>query len=310
MRFIIIGAGFMGHNHARVIANNPKAELVGIIDIDRPAAESLAALYDTQACNSVTFAPKADAVIIASPTMHHHAHAYDCMKKGLHVLVEKPIAESVAKARSLVDLAKRTGLTLATGHVERHNPAFQQAAALTSKPVFITADRLSPHPQRIKDGVILDMMIHDIDIVMAIMKDHEIDDVSARKTYGLSNTEDIAVAALSFDNGTIVSLTASRLSQGKTRQLEIVELDRTISVDLLRQNVSVYSAGKTELANGLQQTGLLEIPYATISGGEPLAIQLEDFIQAIQHQRQPMVTGEHGLQALKVCKEIDRACTI
>jgi len=310
MRFIIAGAGFMGCNHARIIAANPKAELVGVIDPNKQRREALGGLYGVDAFDALDAAPAADAAIIAVPTSQHHALAMRALEKGLHILIEKPIASSPIEGREILNTAKSKNLTVGVGHVERHNPAYQQARAITNKPVCVNVQRFSPHPQRINDGAILDMMIHDVDLVLDLMGHSTVDDVICRSVTAMSDTEDAATAVLTFANGAIATIMVSRLAQGKTRSMEIVETGRTISVDLLRQNVSVYSQGKTELANGLQQAGLLEIPYAPIRGGEPLCIQLEDYIDAIQNKRQPLVTGEQALYAVNLCKWLERGCFV
>lgn len=313
IRIIVVGAGFMGHNHARVVSNTQGVQLVGIVDTNEAKGTDLAHQH------SVPWQPTidgivADAAIIATPTESHHQNTISALQAGMHVLVEKPIAASAIHARDMIDTARRLDRVLQVGHIERFNPAFIQLQQIVTKtPITASYRRYSPHPQRITDGVVHDMMIHDVDLALAMFGSSQVDDVIARSVVGASGVAEITTAVVSFASGAIVTLSANRLAQNKVRQIDLTLPEAQFSVDLLRQTISKQSWAAPGLSDGnkpaFQQSAVEEIPYRSVAG-EPLQLQLDAFIAACRGTKPVQVTGEHGMNALKLCDWIHHATRI
>lgn len=312
MNIVVVGAGFMGANHARIINNNPNARVACVVDTNHARAKELAEGYQVPwqtALDGVT----ADAAIIATPTFEHHTHAVQALNMGMHVLVEKPIASSAIHARDMINTAKRMELVLQVGHVERYNPAFLQLQTMLSKvPLAAAFQRYSPHPQRITDGVAHDMLIHDADLALTLFG-ARVDDVVARSVIGNSGVDEIVAAAVTFASGAVASFTANRLAQNKVRQIDVTMPDYHVTVDLLRQTIAKQSWAAPGLSSGsqpaFQQSATVEIPYRSVAG-EPLQLQLDAFIAACRGTKPVPVTGEHGMNALKLCDWIRHATRI
>ena len=293
LRVGLIGAGSMGSLHARVLAGAAATELVWISDPDRAAGEHLAARF-----SSVWVAEPdislVDAVVIAAPTQFHHAQAMAVVEAGVSLLVEKPIADSIAEVDEVIDASRRLGTVLMCGFLERFNPAVRTATDIARDPLHVTTVRHSPYAERIRTGVASDLLIHDIDLVVRLMGEPP---AIVTGHYGyfeprsVDTSEDVAEATMRFAGGQIASLSVSRIAQHKIRSLAIAELGRVIEVDLVRQSITIYrhvqEAGFDEEAGYRQQT-IIDIPIIR-HPGEPLQLQLAHFIDLIEGRADPDV---------------------
>lgn len=303
----VIGTGFMGRNHARVLSTLPGAHLAAIVDADAERARTLAMEYGCSwGIDLDDVASRVDAVVLAVPTHLHHEIALRAFEHGLHVLVEKPIAETVAQAEHMVAAAAAANLTLAVGHIERFNPACLDLQSYVKEPRFIQLRRMSPYTPRIQEGVIRDMMIHDVDLMLWLAQG-EVVDFDARSIAPRSSSEDLATVSVVFDNGVLAQLTAARIAQRKVRTIDVIQDSDLVHVDLLQQSINIYTETKVEqVVDGsvrFRQASVNEIPYLT-RRGEPLALELEDFVAAVGEHRPPRVTGEQGLRALRLSEQL------
>lgn len=303
LRIGVIGAGVMGANHARVARQLRGAHLAAVVDQDLDRATALAGQDGALAVGDLDSALAViDAAVVAVPTAAHLVVAQRCLAAGIPVLVEKPIAGSVADGERLVAAASAAGVTLAVGHIERFNAAVAELPRLLDQPVHISATRVSPYSPRISDGVIHDLMIHDLDIVLSLAGPAAtVVAVSgvARSTRG--DTEDLAVATVLFDTGLTASFETSRIAQQKVRTVEITQADSVVVADLVRQDVSVHRMSRHEyLADDgvrYRQSSVLEVPFLE-QRGEPLVRELQDFVDAVTDGRAPATTGADGIRAV------------
>lgn len=309
IRIGVIGAGMMGANHARVAQQVPGAVLAAVVDPDIDRAKALAgASGATTSADLGDVLDRIDLAVVAVPTAQHRSVVERCLAAGVHVLVEKPVAASVADGRALVEQAERAGLVLAVGHVERFNAAVVELPRLLDDPIHIVAKRVSPYSPRIADGVIHDLMIHDLDIVLSIVgPDVEVASVTgvARSTKGA--TEDLTVATVAFDNGITASFETSRIAQQKIRTIEITQTESVIHADLVRQDVTVHRMTRHEyLADDgvrYRQSSVIEVPFLE-QRGEPLVRELRDVIDAVRTGGGPTVGGNDGVRALALADAI------
>lgn len=301
----VIGVGSLGRHHARIYSELPTAQLVGVHDIDpercREVADSLgAAPFD----DVNALADAADALSVAVPTDRHHEIACSLIRRGLHLLVEKPIAASVEQAEDMVALAQKQDVILQVGHVERFNPVMQFLEDHLSAPRFIEAIRLSPYPPLREGGiprgtevsVVLDLMIHDLDIILHLVRS-PVKDMHAVGVPVLSPTEDIANTRLIFENGCVANVTASRISRERMRKIRVFQEDTYVSLDYMDQAGVLCRKGP----------GGIEALPVPIEKGEPLAAELASFVACVTHRRDPVVSGRHGSEALDMAVRICRA---
>lgn len=313
-RVAVIGAGVMGANHVRLAKVVPGVELAGVVDADAArasaaAGEGVPTFADVE---DLIAAEVADAVVVAVPTPLHHRTVMACLAAGLHVLVEKPIAATLGEADEMIAAAADAGVVLMVGHVERFNPVVLELAKLIEDPLHIEADRIGPFSDRVKDSVVLDLMIHDLDIVR-MLAGSEVTEVSGIARSVRSDELDLASVHLQFASGATATLTASRLGQQKVRQLLITQLDSHITADLVRQDIAVNRVAHVEyVADGgtrYRQTGVVEVPFIEIRG-EPLALELAEFVAAIEENRRPLVDGEAGRSALELVGRVQDAIRV
>jgi predicted dehydrogenase len=306
----VIGAGALGYHHIRILRDLPGARLIGFYEARRERAETVSAELGVRAYDRLEeLLEEIDAATIVVPTPAHFQVAQAALERGKHLLIEKPIAATLKEADDLLALARRTGAIVQTGHVERFNRAIRAALPYVEKARFIESDRLAPFNPRGADvAVVLDLMIHDIDLVRTLVGGH-ITDVSAVGVQVLTPFVDIANARLRFADGPVANITASRVSRERMRKLRIFQESGYLSLDLgtgegeffrLRRDVDF-----AELAKGAQQIEAFveRVPLAAPEG-EPLRLEFESFLAAVQGIAPVIVTGEDGREALAVALTI------
>lgn len=305
VRVGVIGVGSLGQHHARVYAQMPGCKLVGVADVDRRAASRVAGDFHCEPIfDYEKLIDRVDAVSIVVPTVFHYEIAKRCMTRGLHVLVEKPITSDVADARELIELSRLKNRILQVGHIERFNVAVMRLKKILTKPGFIECHRLGPYDPRVRDvGVVLDLMIHDIDIILQIVKS-PIESIDAVGVPVLSKREDIANARIKFENGCTANLTVSRVTPNKLRKIRIFQPDTYISIDYQKQKMEVYTREEIKNAGPDEPQAQIVRRPIKIKREEPLKKELEHFVDCVRHGHEPQVTGEHGHDALRVAIEI------
>ena len=307
LRAGVVGVGSMGENHARVYSELREADLVGVTDLDTGLAEDVADTYGTDALPFEDLLSRCNVVSVAVPTAAHHETVRACLEAGVHVLIEKPIAETVEQARDLTACARERGLVLQVGHVERFNPAVSTLESLIAdlEVIAVDAERLGPPVDRSgNDGVVFDLMIHDIDVVGSLF---EGDPTSIAAT-GTADGE-YATARLEYPGGVVASLTASRVTQKKVRKLTVTARECLVEVDYVEQSVLLYRDSFPEYVTDdgrsrYRHESVIERPR--VENGEPLRRELESFLTAVRTGGTPEVTAEDGLRALETVTEIDR----
>jgi predicted dehydrogenase len=299
----VVGAGHLGRHHVRLACTLPGWQCVGAFDTDRDRLAAICSEFGAEPLPDLDAAvERAQAVVIASPTVTHCEIADRFLRAGRHVLVEKPIAASVAEAEDMVALAARHKVVLGVGHVEFFNPAVQAVLALEPHARFLEAQRLSTFTMRSLDiDVVLDLMVHDLQLVQALNAGHRISEVRAVGVPVLSSRVDLANVRIEFTNGCVANLTASRVSGERVRKLRLFCRDAYFSVDYAEQSVSAYrldrSSGKPEIA-----------PLAVaVDKGEPLAAEHNAFQRACRGQAGPFVDGQSGSTALAAAIQVVEA---
>ena len=303
----IVGAGVMGANHARVAQGVRDLAVTVVCDPDADRAEAVARNIGAKSTTDLDEAiANAEAVILATPSRTHADLGERVLRAGRDLLVEKPLATTVADAERLIAAAAANDRVLMVGHVERFNPVVAELNELVDDPIHLEITRVGPFSNRLLVDVVLDLMIHDIDLARSIVGS-EIVAHQAMTRVVRSDEEDIACALLRFDNGVVANITSSRVSQNKIRRIVLTQRGNSIVVDLLRQHIEVHRIEHSEyLSDGgmrYRQSGLVEIPFLS-HHGEPLARELQHFAQCVRDRSTPMVTGADGLAALKVCLAI------
>lgn len=325
----VIGTGSLGKEHVRIYSDLHKAKqvnFVGVYDVANDTARRLAEKYRVRLFDSVEQAAReSDAISIVTPTTTHFSLAKTALLKSKHLLVEKPMTDSATQAAELVQLAQQHNCVLQVGHVERFNPIFKYLQKVATEPRFIEVHRLSPYPARSTDiGVVLDLMIHDLDIVLAFVKS-AVTSVDAVGIPVLSKSEDIANARLRFANGCVANLTASRISPEKMRKIRVFSsgpIVSYISLDYRAQEGFISRIARDGEKESSVLKKLLRARDSTIVsefGGkrivrepvpiekdEPLKLELQHFVQCVRARRTPVVSGESAKQALDLAFEITR----
>lgn len=329
IRVAVLGTGSLGKEHVRLYAHfgtQRQTDLVAIYDTNNEVARHIASKYQTHAAGSIAEAIEdAEAVSIVTPTSTHFELAKMCLQQGKHVLIEKPMTENAEQAGELIRLAQEKNCVLQVGHVERFNPVFNYLESVATEPRFVETHRLSPYPARSTDiGVVLDLMIHDLDVVLAFVKSPVIS-VDAVGIPVLSKSEDIANARLRFANGCVANLTVSRISPDRMRKIRVFSGPTNtcyISLDYRAQEGFIYRVAR----DGEEESSLLKKLLASrdstiISefGGkrivrepvpivreEPLKLELQHFIDCVREKQTPRVSGESAKAALDLAFEITR----
>ena len=291
----VIGVGKLGSSHARVYAELAKANLVGVCDIEKSRALSVAESCQTQAFSDYKdLFGKVQAVSIATPTVSHYRIAKDFLSAGINVLVEKPFTATIKEADILLKIAKKKKLLVQVGHIERFNSAFEAINHIAREPRFIEVHRLSGFPGRSLDiGVVLDLMIHDIDIVLGLVKS-PIKRIEAVGINVLTALEDIANVRISFKNGCVCNLTASRISDESLRKIRIFLKNTYISMDYKNEEADIYRKDGDKITK----------ESIWVKKEEPLKKEISSFLDCVTHSYKPLVSGIEGRQALKVALHI------
>ena len=299
LRVAVVGVGHLGKHHARLLGTMPGVTLVGVADTNGARSAEIAASAGTTAYADWQGLPDVDAVTVATPTESHLAVAEGLLARGVHVLVEKPLARSVDEADRLIAVAAARGVRLAVGHTERFNPAVTAARPLLHAPRFIEAHRLGTFPERSLDiDVVFDLMIHDLDLLLSIVGEPVVS-VEAVGVPVLTPRIDIANVRLKFAGGCIANLTASRISRDRVRKIRFFQPQSYLWIDYAAQEVEHYALGPGPNGTPAITGGKLEVER-----DEPLRRELEDFVTAVRTGRPPQVTGEQGRAALALAAEI------
>jgi predicted dehydrogenase len=329
LRVAVVGAGAFGRNHLRVYRELELAgleiELVGVVDRDAAAAADAAAKFGVPGFDSVeacmASVGRLDAASICVPTVHHAIAAAPLLAGGVDVLIEKPLAASLADADAILTLAREHGRIVQTGHLERFNPAVTAVRGKLNRPMFFEAHRLSVFTPRSLDvDVVLDLMIHDLDIVLSLV-DSPVREVRAVGLPVLSRKVDIANVRLEFENGCVANFTASRVSTERVRKLRFFQPHQYLSLDFARQDLLMIdvtaaagmdAAQLAALAQLAQEAGGhpsagLSLKKVAVEQGEPLRLEIEAFLHAVRTRTKPVVSGEDGRAALALALEINRA---
>ncbi|MBN1272153.1 MAG: Gfo/Idh/MocA family oxidoreductase [Candidatus Aminicenantes bacterium] len=295
VRVGIIGVGYLGMQHARILSYLEEAELIGVADLNFKKAVQIGNRHGVKYFQDYeNMLDEIDAGIVATPTSEHFAISMKLLQESKHVLVEKPITETIEQGETLVKEAQKNGSILQVGHLERFNPAVEAIENLISEPKFIEVQRLGSFSARSLDiDVVLDLMIHDLDIILALLKD-EVNLIKSSGIHVLSDKIDIANARIEFKKGCVATLTASRVHQGKVRKLRIFEPTSYYSVDYIDQEVKIFPL------NGRQT----DIKTLKIKKEEPLKKELQNFFQCIRKGKMSKVSGEEGLRALRLAYKV------
>ncbi|AFZ34753.1 oxidoreductase domain protein [Stanieria cyanosphaera PCC 7437] len=313
IRMGVIGVGNMGQHHARVLGLLKDIELVGISDINFERGLDIASKYRARFFeNYRDLLPHVDAVCIAVPTRLHHQVGIDCLQAGVHTLIEKPIAASLAEAESLVNVAAEANCILQVGHIERFNPAFQELSKVlkTEELLAVEVRRMSPYSQRANDvSVVLDLMIHDLDLLLELTAAPVTKLTASGSSAANSGYLDYVTATLSFANGVVATLTASKVTHRKIRTLSAHCQDSLVETDFLNNEILIHRQTKanytTERGQVLyRQNGLIE--KVQTSNIEPLHAELEHFVNCIRGGNQPSVGGQQAIKALRLASLIEQ----
>lgn len=316
----VVGAGRLGSIHARILASMPEADLRFVIDLDEARAKEIAGLHDAAAGTRLDQLEGVEAAVVAVPTTEHHAVATRLMERGISCLVEKPIATTVEEARDMCRVARERDVTLMVGHSERFNPVMRALEKLDFSARFIDSQRVSPFSFRSADiGVVLDMMIHDIDIILHLVKS-PVKAVHAVGVPVIGTNEDLANARIVFENGAVANATASRVALKTERTIRLFSSELYATLDFAKKEGRIIRRGPALMEGGLDieaaleegmknplafmQKGMVTIETLALDEVEPLLAEDLAFLEAVRTKTPPPVTGEDGLVAL------DCACRI
>ncbi|KPL05328.1 MAG: hypothetical protein AMJ73_01330 [candidate division Zixibacteria bacterium SM1_73] len=315
----VIGVGHLGRHHARVYSQVPEAQLVGVHDTDPEKGQKVAEEFDTKYFENLSdLLERIDAVSLVVPTTFHYALAIDILDRGKNLLIEKPITETVKQAEEVLSLAKAKNLILQVGHIERFNPAFKMIEDLALEPKFIESHRLAQFdPRGTEVAVILDLMIHDLDLILTLVKS-EVKSIEAAGVSVISDSEDIANARLTFQSGCVANITSSRISARPLRKMRLFQKNSYISLDFLQRSVEIYKlmdVGSIPKEEKDKKTLVGNIPTGEvgktivyekpeIKSEDMLTSEIKSFLDAVKNRTHPKVSGEDGKRALKLALEI------
>ena len=304
----VVGVGSLGQHHARIYASLPGAELAGIYETSDARAAEICAKFNCRRFTTLEeLGRNCEAVSVVVPTDKHEQVALPLLAQGCHLLIEKPLCATLEEATNVLAAAQKAARIVQVGHIEHFNPVMSYLEKHTGRPQYITTERLAPYQTRGTEvGVVLDLMIHDIGIVLALVKSpiRKIDSVGINV---LSKTEDIANARIEFENGCVANLSASRMSLKKNREIRVFQDNAYLSLDFMNQKGHLVKksdiiAYGLKLKVGLAKAGEDKVPVheIPIEKGEPLAIELAHFLESVSEAKQPKVGGALGKSALEV----------
>jgi len=298
----VIGVGYLGRFHAQKYLSLDNVKLIGVCDANPATSEAVAKeLQVTSYSDYRELFGKVDAVSIAATTNQHYAIAKACLAEGIHVLIEKPITETVAQAQELIAIARENNAKLQVGHLERFNSARLALEQHLETPLFIESHRLAPFNPRGTDvNVILDLMIHDIDIIQTIVNS-PIANIDAQGAPILSKSSDIANARITFTNGCVANVTASRISFKTERKTRIFQKNTYISIDYQNKKFAVFNKGEGEMFPGIPEITRHE---SVFEKGDALLEEIKAFVYCIENNTKPLVTGAEGCSALNTAAQI------
>lgn len=312
----IAGAGHLGKLHAKMFTSIPDCSLTGVFDVNQQTSKSVSEEFGIEAYGNLRdLLNQVEAVSIAATTSAHYDLAKECINEGKHVFIEKPITATIPQAEEIVRLAAEKNLNLQVGHIERFNPALVSLEQYILEPMFIQTDRLAQFNPRGTDvAVVLDLMIHDIDIILSLIKS-KVKQIDASGVAVVSDSIDIANARIQFENGAVANVTASRISQKKMRKMRIFQRDNYISLDFITGLSEVYRLVPID-----QDTGMTTLSFGEIGIGKKkkrviyeqpeikeqnaLQYELQLFVDCVINKIRPVVSGEDGLRALRVAEMI------
>tara|TARA_B100000519_G_scaffold153875_1_gene134968 strand:- start:63 stop:992 length:930 start_codon:yes stop_codon:yes gene_type:complete len=291
----VAGVGYLGQHHARLYREMEGVELAGIFETNEERAREIGGIYQCPVFSSLPeLAKECDAVSVVVPTDKHFEVSIPLLEAGCHLLIEKPICANVEEASRILIAAREANALVQVGHVEHFNPVMSYLEEVVNRPQYITAERLAPYqPRGTEVGVVLDLMIHDIGVVMQLVNSDPID-VRSVGVAALSKTEDIANARIEFANGCVANLNVSRVSSKKVREIRVFQSTGYLSLDFMNQTGHHVAIG----ASGLDKS---EVP---IEKGEPLRLELESFAESVMNRKDPKVGGELGRTALDLAIQI------
>lgn len=311
----VIGAGHLGKIHIKLIKELACYQLIGFYDIDANNAQTVSTDLQVKYFDNVTeLIDACDVVDIVTPTLSHHEYATMALKKSKHIFIEKPVSNTLQEAREIMDISREANVKVQIGHVERFNPAFIAARPKLKKPMFIEAHRLAQFNPRGTDvPVVLDLMIHDIDVVLSIVRD-EVKKISTSGVSIISDTPDIANARIEFANGCVANLTASRISLKNMRKARFFQNDSYVSIDFLKKKSEVISMRDTveeespfaliiDPGNGKTKK-TIEFNNPVVEESNAIKMELESFADAITNNTTPIVSIDDGYNALSVALQI------
>lgn len=320
MKAAVVGVGHLGQHHARVYKEMPGVELIGVCDASEERAREIAERFEVPAFTDFRELPELDLVNVATPTVHHFEVASYFLERGVPVLVEKPIAKTLDEARALCELAARRGVPLQVGHIERFNPVIQAIRDFEIEPRYIESHRLAPYTFRSRDiGVVLDLMIHDLDIILELVRSPLVR-VDAIGGAIFSRAEDMVNARLVFENGCVANVTANRVALKTLRRIRVFSVDSFITLDYEKHygfickkspdfdaellQLDEIDPSKLRDPKSLVFEGLLTFKEIEMDRFEPLAKELQSFVEAVRSGTEPEVSGEDGLRAMETALRI------
>ncbi|MCS7205182.1 MAG: Gfo/Idh/MocA family oxidoreductase [Leptospiraceae bacterium] len=304
----IVGVGHMGQYHVNVAISIPKIEVVGVYDVDKARLKEISEKFYVKPYDNLdALIRDSDALIIAVPTKFHFELAKKCLESEKHILVEKPITETVREAEELIELAEKKGLILQVGHVERFNGAILEIKKIIENPYFIETKRLSPFNPRVNDiGVVLDLMIHDLDIILNLIPS-EIRSIYARGIKAITKYEDLATATIQFESGTIANLVASRVTQNKIRTLTITQEKSYVVLNFATQDIDIYRMASSAYLMTREELKYKQESFVEkifVHKDNPLKLEHLHFIHCILGQEEPLVPNHKDILTMKYAHQI------
>lgn len=309
----IVGVGQFGQNHARILSESEKCSFAGLFDENKDRAEEVEKKLAAKVFpDFASLLAEIDILVIVVTTIHHYEFAKKALEAGIHVFIEKPITEKLSQAEELIELAAKNNLKIQVGHIERFNPVVLEIEDKVENPIFIECHRIAPFTPRGSDvPVILDLMIHDIDLILSFI-DSDVKNISASGSSVMTKNIDIANARIEFENGAVANITASRISLKRSRKFRFFQKDAYFSMDFQNQKVKYVTKSKKLYKvmpkimlgkyDGIDIEDVVDITEVDVAnrGKDALTTELESFIHAVEADRNPIVDGKAGARALKV----------